>query len=107
MFIKSSNNSLIDKYKSLINQRRSNVSAVYRENFGLLNKRGMQSCDPTEMQNWKKGKEDFLFAYYVSQLFQVSYKFKPVTECKLSPVEICAPAGCGVKEGPEECYDRR
>jgi len=38
---------------------------------------------------------------------KVSYKFKPVTECKLSPVEICAPAGCGVKEGPEECYDRR
>jgi len=38
---------------------------------------------------------------------KVSYKYNPVTECKLTPVEICAPAGCGVKEGPEECQDRR
>jgi len=38
---------------------------------------------------------------------KVSYKYNPVTECKLTPVEICAPAGCGVKEGPEECHDRR
>ena len=48
-----------------------------------------------------------LFFLPTKSPFQVSYKFKPVTECKLSPVEICAPAGCGVKEGPEECYDRR
>eukprot|EP00092_Neocalanus_flemingeri_P003368 GFUD01003606.1.p1 GENE.GFUD01003606.1~~GFUD01003606.1.p1 ORF type:complete len:393 (+),score=117.05 GFUD01003606.1:114-1181(+) len=38
---------------------------------------------------------------------KVSYKYRPVTECKLTPVEICAPAGCGVKEGPEVCHDRR
>ena len=40
-------------------------------------------------------------------LCQVSYKYSPVTECKLSPVEVCAPVGCGVREGPEECQDRR
>jgi len=38
---------------------------------------------------------------------KVSYKFSPVTECKLTPVEICAPAGCGVREGEEQCHDRR
>ena len=37
----------------------------------------------------------------------MSYKYNPVTECKLTPVELCGPAGCGVKEGPEECHDRR
>ena len=30
-----------------------------------------------------------------------------MTECKLEPVEICAPAGCGIKEGEEICYDRK
>ena len=38
---------------------------------------------------------------------KTSYKFSPVTECKLIPVEICGPGGCSVKEGPEECHDRR
>lgn len=38
---------------------------------------------------------------------QTKYKYQPVTECKLEPVEICAPAGCGVKEGEEICYDRK
>ena len=38
---------------------------------------------------------------------QVSYKYQPVTECKVNPVRICAPAGCGVKEGEEECHDRK
>jgi len=38
---------------------------------------------------------------------KVSYKFKPLTECKLSPVELCGPPGCGVREGKEICHDRR
>jgi len=38
---------------------------------------------------------------------QTSYKYQPVTECNLVPVEICAPAGCGVKEGEEYCYERK
>jgi len=38
---------------------------------------------------------------------KVSYKYRPVTECKLTPTEVCAPAGCGVKEGLEVCHERR
>ena len=33
-------------------------------------------------------------------------KYKPVTGCTKEPRAICAPAGCGFKEGPEECYDK-
>ena len=33
-------------------------------------------------------------------------KYKPVTGCTKEPREICAPAGCGFKEGPEECFDK-
>ena len=30
-------------------------------------------------------------------------KFTPTTRCEKLPVELCGPAGCGVKPGPEEC----
>ena len=30
-------------------------------------------------------------------------KFTPQTRCEKVPVELCGPAGCGVKPGPEEC----
>ena len=33
-------------------------------------------------------------------------KYKPVSGCTKEPREICAPAGCGFKEGPEECFDK-
>ena len=33
-------------------------------------------------------------------------KVNPVTSCRKVPNEICAPAGCGVKEGEEECFDK-
>ena len=33
-------------------------------------------------------------------------KVKPVTSCRKVPKELCAPAGCGVKEGQEECFDK-
>ena len=33
-------------------------------------------------------------------------KYKPVTGCSKEPREICALAGCGFKEGPEECFDK-
>jgi len=33
-------------------------------------------------------------------------KYSPVTNCVKVPRELCAPAGCGVKAGPEECYDK-
>jgi len=38
---------------------------------------------------------------------QVSWKYSPVTECRPSPVEICGPADCGVRQGPEICYDKQ
>jgi len=34
-------------------------------------------------------------------------KFTPITGCTKEPREICAPAGCGFKEGAEECYDKK
>jgi len=33
-------------------------------------------------------------------------KYSPVTSCKKVPTELCAPAGCGFSEGPEECFDK-
>jgi len=33
-------------------------------------------------------------------------KFSPRTKCTKVPREVCAPAGCGLSPGPEECYDR-
>merc|ERR1712050_424256 len=33
-------------------------------------------------------------------------KYTPITGCTKEPREICAPAGCGFKEGAEECYDK-
>merc|ERR1712098_300241 len=33
-------------------------------------------------------------------------KFTPITGCTKEPREICAPSGCGFKEGEEECYDK-
>lgn len=33
-------------------------------------------------------------------------KYTPITGCNKEPVEICAPAGCGYEEGPEECHDK-
>jgi len=33
-------------------------------------------------------------------------KFSPLTKCNKVPVELCGPAGCGFKEGPEECFER-
>ena len=43
--------------------------------------------------------------YYT--VLQVSWKYSPVTECRPSPVEICGPADCGVRQGPEICYDKQ
>merc|ERR1712007_324630 len=34
-------------------------------------------------------------------------KFTPVTGCTKEPRELCAPAGCGFKEGAEECFDKK
>jgi len=33
-------------------------------------------------------------------------KYTPITGCTKEPREICAPAGCGFKKGPLECYDK-
>jgi len=33
-------------------------------------------------------------------------KYSPVTSCKKVPRQLCAPAGCGFKEGAEICYDK-
>merc|ERR1712179_285534 len=33
-------------------------------------------------------------------------KFTPIKGCTKEPREICAPSGCGFKEGEEECYDK-
>ena len=33
-------------------------------------------------------------------------KFKPITGCNKKAKEICAAAGCGIKEGTELCYDK-
>ena len=30
----------------------------------------------------------------------------PLTGCTKEPRELCAPAGCGFKQGREECYDK-
>jgi len=31
-------------------------------------------------------------------------KYTPMTGCDKVPTELCAPVGCGFKEGPEECH---
>jgi len=31
-------------------------------------------------------------------------KYTPMTGCEKVPRELCAPAGCGFKQGPEECH---
>merc|ERR1712098_998621 len=33
-------------------------------------------------------------------------KFTPVTGCTKEPRELCAPAGCGFKQGAPICYDK-
>merc|ERR1711922_88630 len=33
-------------------------------------------------------------------------KYTPITGCTKEPREICAPAGCGFKEGDETCYEK-
>merc|ERR1712183_581802 len=33
-------------------------------------------------------------------------KYTPITGCTKEPREVCAPAGCGFKEGEEQCYDK-
>jgi len=33
-------------------------------------------------------------------------KYTPITGCTKEPRELCAPAGCGFKEGAEECFDK-
>jgi len=33
-------------------------------------------------------------------------KYTPITACTKEPKEVCAPAGCGFKEGQEVCYDK-
>merc|ERR1711889_36323 len=33
-------------------------------------------------------------------------KHTPITGCTKEPRELCAPAGCGFKEGAEECFDK-
>merc|ERR1712130_475670 len=33
-------------------------------------------------------------------------KYTPITGCTKEPRELCAPAGCGFKQGAEECYDK-
>jgi len=33
-------------------------------------------------------------------------KYTPKTACQKVPKEMCAPAGCGIKEGPVQCQDR-
>merc|ERR1712002_1325635 len=33
-------------------------------------------------------------------------KYTPITGCTKEPRELCAPAGCGFKKGPKECYDK-
>merc|ERR1712180_143012 len=32
--------------------------------------------------------------------------YTPITGCTKEPRELCAPAGCGFKQGEEECYDK-
>jgi len=36
---------------------------------------------------------------------QAVTKYTTMTGCNKEPTELCAPAGCGFKEGPEECHD--
>merc|ERR1712025_243720 len=33
-------------------------------------------------------------------------KYTPITACTKEPKELCAPAGCGFKQGSEECFDK-
>ena len=33
-------------------------------------------------------------------------KVTPITGCSKEPRELCAPAGCVLKEGPQECHDK-
>ena len=33
-------------------------------------------------------------------------KYTPITGRTKEPRELCAPAGCGFKKGPKECYDK-
>merc|ERR1711928_95303 len=33
-------------------------------------------------------------------------KYTPITACTKEPRELCAPAGCGFKEGSEECFEK-
>merc|ERR1712073_177281 len=33
-------------------------------------------------------------------------KYSPIIGCTKEPVEICAPGGCGFKQGAEECYNK-
>ena len=33
-------------------------------------------------------------------------KYTPITACTKEPRELCAPAGCGFKEGQEECFEK-
>merc|ERR1711934_57292 len=33
-------------------------------------------------------------------------KYTPITGCTKEPRELCVPAGCGFKEGREECFDK-
>jgi len=33
-------------------------------------------------------------------------KFSPITKCVKVPVELCGPAGCGFKEGEQECIQK-
>ena len=37
----------------------------------------------------------------------VVWKYEPLTECRRHPVKICAPAGCGVRQGEEICHDKQ
>merc|ERR1712079_51782 len=36
---------------------------------------------------------------------QTVTKYTTMTGCHKEPTELCAPKGCGYKEGPEECHD--
>jgi len=36
---------------------------------------------------------------------ETTTKYTTMTGCHKEPTELCAPAGCGFTEGPEECHD--
>merc|ERR1712107_786308 len=42
----------------------------------------------------------------VLRLQEASEEVHPHHRCTKEPRELCAPAGCGFKQGPEECYDK-